>query len=59
MLGVELTDMHLISKYKEFDFHFVLLMLLVKYAWGDLLKEKNGLTSTNTFQKALDKSYLT
>ena len=52
-----LTDRQLISKFnKGFRFLLYLLGIYSKYAWVIPLKDKKGITVTNTFQKTLNES---
>ena len=52
-----LTDRQLISKFnKGFRFLLYLLGIYSKYAWVIPLKDKKGITITNTFQKTLNES---
>ena len=49
--------MQLMSKFDE-GIRFLLCVIYIysKYAWDALLKDKKGITITNTFQKILDES---
>ena len=54
ILGADLADMQLISKFnKGFRFSLCVIDINSKYAWVILLKDKNGITITNAFQKLL------
>ena len=49
--------MHVISKFdKEVRFLLCVIDIYSKYAWIVPLKDKKGVTITNTFQKILDDS---
>lgn len=49
--------MQLTSKYDEIiKFLFYVINVFNKYAWAVSLKDKNGISVTNVFQKDLDKS---
>ena len=49
--------MHVISKFdKETRFLLCVIDIYSKYAWIVPLKDKKGVTITNTFQKILDDS---
>ena len=49
--------MHVISKFdKEIRFLLCVIDIYSKYAWIVPLKDKKGITITNTFQKILDDS---
>ena len=49
--------MHVISKFdKEIRFLLCVIDIYSKYAWIVPLKDKKGVTITNTFQKILDDS---
>ena len=51
--------MQLTSKYDErIKFLFYVINVFNKYAWVVSLKDKNGVSVTNVFQKDLDKSGL-
>ena len=52
--GANLTDMQLISKYNK-DFS-IFIDIYGKYVWVVLLRDKKGITITNSFQKILDTS---
>ena len=55
--GADLTDMQLITKFKEgICFLLCLIDVFSKYVWVILLNDKSGLTITNAFQKILDES---
>ena len=55
--GTDLADMQLISKFdKGICFLLCVIDLCSKYAWVLPLKDKNGITITNAFQKDLKKS---
>ena len=55
--GADLADMQLISKFnKGFRFLLCVIDFFSKYAWVVPLKDKNGASSVNAFQKILDKS---
>ena len=55
--GADLTDMQLITKFKEgICFLLCVIDVLSKYVWVILLNDKSGLTITNAFQKILDES---
>ena len=52
-----LTDMQLISKFsKGIHFYYYVIDIFSKYTWGIPLKDKKGITITNSFQKILDES---
>ena len=52
--GADLADMQLISKFnKIFRFLLCVIDIFSKYGWVVLLKDKKGITITNTFQKIL------
>ena len=55
--GADLADVQLISKFNK-GFRFLLRVIDIydKYAWVIPLKDKKGITITNTFQKILDES---
>ena len=52
--GADLADMQLISRFSE-GFRFLLCVIDIysKYAWVILLKDKQGMMTTNAFQKNL------
>ena len=55
--GVDLADMQLISKFnKEFRFLSCVIDIFNKYARAVPLKDKNGITIVNGFQKILNYS---
>ena len=55
--SADLADMQLISKFnKGFRFLLCVIDIFSKYAWVVLLKDKNGASIANTFEKILDKS---
>ena len=55
--GADLADVQLISKFnKGFRFLLRVIDIFSKYAWVVLLKDKNGVSIVNTFQKFLDDS---
>ena len=56
-MGADLPDIQLISKFNKWRL-FLLCAIDVssKYAWVFALKDKLGITNTNTFQKILDES---
>ena len=55
--GADLAVMQLISKFnKEFAFLLCVVDIYSKYAWVVLLKEKQGITITNAFQRILVES---
>ena len=55
--GTDLVDMQLISKfYKEIRFLLCVSDIYSKYAWAIPLKDKEGVTIVNAFQKILDDS---
>ena len=55
--GADLADMELISKFnKEFRSLLCVIDIYRKYAWVIPLKDKKGITTTNTFLKILDES---
>ena len=55
--GAVLADMQLISKFnKEFRFLLCVIDIYSKYVWVIPLKDKNGITITNAFQKNFDES---
>ena len=52
--GADLADMHLIStRNKGCRFLLCVIDIYSKYAWIIPLKDKKGITVTNTFQKLL------
>ena len=55
--GVDLADMQLLSKFnKGFRFLLCVIDVFSKYAWVIPLKDKNGISIVNAFQKLLDDS---
>ena len=55
--GADLADMQLINKFnKRFRFLLCVIDIFSKYAWVVPLKDKKGISISNTFQKILDKS---
>ena len=55
--GADLVIMQLINKFnKGFRFLLCVIDIYSKYAWVILLKNKNCITITNTFQKLLKES---
>ena len=55
--GADLADMQLISKFdKGFRFFLSVINIYSKYAYVIPLKDKSGITITNTFQKNLKES---
>ena len=57
ILGDDLADMQLISKFnKRFRFLLCLIDIFSKYAWVVALKDKNGVSIFDAFQKIFDKS---
>ena len=53
--GSDFADMQLISKFsKGIRFLICVIDIFSKYAWVIPLKDKKGITITNTFQKVLD-----
>ena len=57
--GADIADMQLISKFhKGIRFLLCVIGILSKYARVTHLKDKKGITITNTFQKILDESNL-
>ena len=55
--GADLADMQLICKFnKGFIFLLCVIDIYSKYAWVIPLKDKKGITISNTFQKILDES---
>ena len=55
--GADLAIMQLINKFnKGFRFLLCVIDIYSKYAWVILLKNKNCITITNTFQKLLKES---
>ena len=55
--GADLADMELINKFnKEFRSLLCVIDIYRKYAWIIPLKDKKGITTTNTFLKILDES---
>ena len=54
--NADLTNMQVISKYKENWFLLCTIDVFNKYAWVVPLKDKKDITITNIFQKNLDKS---
>ena len=56
-MGCRLADMQLISKFnKRFRFLLCFIDIFSKYAWVVPLKDKNGVSIVNAFQKILKKS---
>ena len=53
--GVDLADMQLISKFNK-GIPFFFKCIFSKYAWVIHLKDKKGITITNSFQKFLNGS---
>ena len=52
--GADLADMQLISRFSEgFKFLLCVIDIYSKYAWVILLKDKQGMMTTNAFQKNL------
>ena len=57
MWGADLADMQMISKFnKGIRFLLCVIDIFSKYAWVIPLKDKIGITITNTFQKILKES---
>ena len=57
--GADRDDMQLISKFnKEICFLFCVIGIFSKYAWVVPLKDKEGITINNAFQKILKESNL-
>ena len=57
ILGCDVADMQLISKYKKgIKYLLCVIDLFSKYAWVVFLKDKKGVTVTNAFQTILDSS---
>ena len=57
MVGVDLADMQLISKFnKGFRFLLFVIDIFGKQAWVVPLKDKKAVTVVNAFQKILDDS---
>ena len=55
--GVDLVDMQLINKFnKGIRFLLYVIDIFSKYAWVIPLKDKKGITNTNSFQKIINKS---
>ena len=55
--GVDLADMHLLSKFnKGFRFLLFIIHIFSKYAWVIPLKDKKGISIVNAFQKILKES---
>ena len=55
--GADLADMQLINKFnKEFRFSLCVIDIFSKYAWVVHLKDKNGVSIVNAFQKILKES---
>ena len=55
--GADLADMQLITKFnKGFRFLLCVIDIFSKYAWVVPLKDKNGASITNAFEKILGKS---
>ena len=55
--GVDLADIQLISKFnKGFRFLLCVIDIFSKYAWVVSLKDKNGISIVNAFQKILKES---
>ena len=58
ILGAEVTDMQLISKFnKGIRFLLCVIDIFSKCAWIISLKDKKDITITNAFQKILKESY--
>ena len=56
-MGADLADIQLISKSnKGFRFLLCVIDIYSKYAWVIPLKDKKGITITNTFKNFLDES---
>ena len=56
-MGADLADTQLLSKYdKGIKYLLCVIDSFSKYAWIVPLKDKKGITITNTFQKILDES---
>ena len=56
-MGVDLADMQLISKYnKRITYSLSEIDLFSKYAWVVPLKDEEGITIVNAFQKIIDPS---
>ena len=57
ILGADLADIQLISNFnKGFRFLLYVIDIFSKYAWVVFLKDKKGVTITNSFQKVLNRS---
>ena len=55
--GVDLADMQLLSKFnKGFRFLLCIIDIFSKYAWVIPLKDKQGISIVNAFQKILKES---
>ena len=54
-MGADLVDMQLLSKFNK-GFKFCVIGIFSKYEWVVPLKDKNGITITNAFQKILKES---
>ena len=55
--GADLADMQLINKFKKgFRFLLCVIDIFIKYAWVLPLKDKEGITVANGFQKILKES---
>ena len=55
--GIDLADMQLISRFnKGFRFLLCVIDIYSKYAWVIPLKDKKGISITNTLQKTLKQS---
>ena len=57
--GVDLADMQLLSKFnKEFRFLLCVIDIISKYAWVIPLKNKEGVSTVNAFQKTFKKNLI-
>ena len=56
-MGADLANSQLISIFnKGICFLLCFMEIFLKYAWVNTLKDKRGITITNTFQKILNES---
>ena len=54
--GADLVDMQLISRVNRGVFLLCVIEMFIRYLWVIPLKDKNGTTITNAFQKILKES---
>ena len=55
-MGADLVDMQLINKFnKEILFLLCIIDIFIKFAWAIPLNDKKGTTTTDAFQKLLDR----